>query len=162
MAIVVETGSGTNPAANSYVSAATLTAYATARGITLAADKDVLLIKAMDYIESLAYQGIKLLTAQPLSWPRAYVWVDGYYIPSEEIPAQLKNGQMQTAIAIDQGNNPLNVVAPQVKREKVDVVEVEYMDGTNSVNIVKAINAALYKLLVGGGSGGNVAKVIKG
>jgi len=162
MAIVVETGSGTNPAANSYVSAADLTAYATARGITLTADEDILLIKAMDYIESLNYQGLKLLRDQPLSWPRAYVWIDSYYFPVEQIPPQLKNGQMQTAIAIDQGNDPLAVVEPQVKTETVDVISVTYMDGTNSVPIVKAINATLYKLLVGGGSGGNVSKVIKG
>ena len=161
MAIIVENGSIVANA-NSYVSAADLTAYATARGITLTADEDILLIKAMDYIESLNYQGIKKTIDQPLQWPRAYVWLDSYYFPTDQIPSQLKNGQMQTAIAIDQGNDPLDVVAPQVKREKVDVIEIEYMDGTNAVNIVKAINAMLYKLLVGGGSGGNVAKVVKG
>lgn len=161
MAIVVEDGSIVS-GANSYVSVADLTAYATARGITLIEDEEVLLIKAMDYIESLNYQGVKKTQAQPLSWPRAYVFIDSYYFPTDQIPSQLKNGQMQTAIAIDQGNDPLAVVDPQVKTETVDVISVTYMDGTNSVPIVKAINATLYKLLVGGGSGGNVSKVVKG
>jgi hypothetical protein len=38
------------------------------------------------------------------------------------------------------------------KREKVDVIEVEYMDNAAAQTIVKTITAALRKLLVSGGS----------
>ena len=34
------------------------------------------------------------------------------------------------AIAIDSGNDPLADVARAVKKEKVDVIEVEYMDNS--------------------------------
>ena len=44
--IVVEDGTGTNAAANSYVTEAELTTYAADRGVTLTAATDVLLIKA--------------------------------------------------------------------------------------------------------------------
>lgn len=160
MAIIVEDGSiVTN--ANSYVSEAELTSFAADRGITLTADEDELLIKAMDYIESLDFQGIKVSRDQPLQWPRAYVTIDQYYFPSNEIPKELKNGLMQVAIAIDQDMNPLDPLEQTVKREKVDVIEVEYMDGSTSQAIARTITSSLYKLLNGGGTGGNIIRVNK-
>lgn len=161
MAIVVEDGSIVS-GANSYVSEADLTAFATARGITLVADEDELLIKAMDYIESLDFQGIKVSRDQSLQWPRAYVTIDQYNFPSNAIPNELKNGLCQVAIAIDQDMNPLAPLEQTVKREKVDVIEVEYMDGSTSQAIARTITSSLYKLLnSGGGVGGNVIKVNK-
>ena len=47
MAIVVEDGTGSNSAANSYVSEADLTTYATDRGITLVKSADQLLLLSM-------------------------------------------------------------------------------------------------------------------
>jgi hypothetical protein len=38
------------------------------------------------------------------------------------------------------------------KREKVDVIEVEYMDNAAAQPIVKTINAAMRKILVNAGS----------
>lgn len=160
--IVVEDGSIV-PGANSYVSAADLTTYASNRGITLVGDPSILLIRAMDYIESLGYKGHKVSSAQPLQWPRYGVFIDSYYLDADYIPVELKNGLMQTAIAVDQGNDPLAVMTQGVKRERVDVIEIEYMDGSSSSPIIKQINAALYKLLGSGYGmgGGNVINVRK-
>jgi len=158
--IIVEDGSIVE-GANSYVSEAQLTTYASDRGITLTADADVLLIRAMDYIESLGYKGVKSYRSQPLQWPRRGVYIDGYYVDSDVIPNELKNGLMQTAIAMDQGFDPLAVQTQGIKSETVDVISVTYMDGSSSSPIIRQINAALYKLLGGNGGTGNVITVSK-
>lgn len=152
MAIVVEDGTIV-AGANSYVTEAELTTYATARGITLAGDTEELLIKAMDYIESLAYKGIKLTQDQPLQWPRANVVVDGYLLSTDEIPTELKNGEMETAISIDGGEDPLADI-PRVKtKSTVGPISVEYAEGSSSTTTVRRITAQLRKLLANNGSG---------
>ena len=76
--IIVEDGSVV-AGANSYVTEAELTTYAADRGITLTAATDVLLIKAMDYIESLSFIGTKFSEGQSLQWPRSNVYIDGFW-----------------------------------------------------------------------------------
>lgn len=160
MAIVIEDGT-VIPGANSYVTEQELTDYALARGVTLSATEEQLLIRAMDYIESLSFIGIKHIDIQPLQWPRDEVYIDGYYVKRTTIPKELKNGQMAAALAIDAGNGPLATSPRGVKREKADVVEIEYMDNAPSEPIVKTINAALRKLLQPGGYGGTSFTVVR-
>lgn len=161
MALIVETGAIiTN--ANSYISTTDFTTYATARGYTLVAGAETLLVQAMDYLEGLRYKGQKRTEDQSLQWPRYDVYIDGYYFPSDEIPQELINGQCEVALAIDAGNGPLDDVARQTKREKVGPIEVEYMDGSAPFVLNKKIQNALWKLLSGGGSGGNILTVNKG
>lgn len=150
--IVVEDGTQVS-GANSYITEAELTTYATDRGITITGNNDELIIQAMDYIESLEYKGYKLTETQALVWPRGGVLVDGYYIDTDEIPQLLKDGQAEACLAIDAGNSPLADVERQVSKEKVDVIEVEYMDNAVSNTIVKKISAKLRKLLVSSQSG---------
>ena len=150
--IVVEDGTVV-AGANSYVSESDLTAYASDRGLTLTAATDVLLIKAMDYIESLSFIGTKFSEGQSLQWPRSNVYIDGFYFVPTIIPPALQTGQIATALAIDSDNSPLATVGRSTKREKVDVIEVEYMSSAAAQPIVKTINAAMRKILVSGGSG---------
>lgn len=147
MAIVVEDGTGLNPAANSYVSEAELTTYATDRGVTLTGSADHLLLLSMDTIETRSYQGSKTSSTQPLQWPRTGVVVDGSSIASDEIPQDLKTAQIITALSIDSGVNPMGTTEPAVKRKKVDVIEVEYQDGASSKSYDPKINAYLKPLL---------------
>ncbi len=125
MTIIVEDGTNVS-GANSYVSADDLTAFSLARGITVVGNAEQLLIQAMDYIETQQYQGSKVLFTQGLQWPRVNVWIDGWYNNITNIPKELKNGQMETAIAIDQGNAPDADVERFAIREKVGELEVEY------------------------------------
>lgn len=102
MTIIVETGAIVT-GANSYVTLAETRAYALARGVTLSATDsvvEILLVKSMDYLEAQRnrYQGVKMLAAQPLQWPRSGVVVDGYSVAYNEIPQILKNAQMQLAM----------------------------------------------------------------
>jgi len=153
--LIVEDGSIV-AGSNTYVAAATLTAYATARGKTLVTDPTILIVRAMDYLEQLYYLGIKKTRDQSLQWPRINVLIDGYYLDSDVIPQQLKDGLCEISIAIDEGTDPLLDVSPGVKRERVEgAVEVEYKDGGNSQTINVRINNVLKKLLAGGGSGYN-------
>lgn len=152
MAIIVEDGTNVT-SANSYVTTAELTAYATARGVTLVTGAESLLIQAMDYIETQQYQGSKVLFTQGLQWPRVNVWIDGWYNNVTTIPKELKNGQMETAIAIDQGNAPNADVTRFAISEKVGELEVHYAPNAPANTINKKINSWLYKLLAGGGSG---------
>ena len=155
MAIVVEDGTGSNPLANSYVSEAELTTYATDRGITLIGVASQLLLLSMDTIETRKYQGSKTSNDQPLSWPRSGVVVNGSSIDSDEIPSDLKTAQIVTALSVDAGVNPMGQIDPAVKREKVDVIEVEYQDNAASRTIDPKINAYLAPFLAFGGGMSN-------
>jgi hypothetical protein len=151
MAIIVEDGTGlTN--SNSYASEAELLNYATARGIALTATEAVLLVQAMDYLEGRDFIGEKFSEAQSLQWPRYNAWVDNFLIGSDAIPQLLKDAQCEAAIAVDAGTGPLATIERAVKREKVDVIEVEYMDNANQAPYLRALATKLRKLIKGGGS----------
>lgn len=145
--IVVETGAQIS-GANSYVSEADLTTYATDRGITISGDTAELLIQAMDYIENLDFKGYRLTEDQALEWPRSEVpKFDIYWYDTDEIPQLLIDGLCEVALAIDAGNSPLSNIDKSVKREKVDVLEIEYRDGGNDTVIVRKIMNKLKDLL---------------
>lgn len=151
MALEIENGTGKTNSV-SYVSAVDLTAYALARAVTItAADdtaKEALLVTAMDYLESKDFKGYKYTDAQALQWPRGDVIVDGYSIDADEIPLLLKEAQMEIALSVDQGTNPLTSIGRETKREKVDVIEVEYMDNAMNQTYLTAAETKLTKLLV--------------
>ena len=153
MAVIVEDGNIIT-GANSYVTEAEVVAYAAARGTTiLLADAEQLIVKSMDYIESLAFIGIKSTEAQPLQWPRYNATVDGYLIDSDEIPSELTKGQLETILAINAGNDPLTTVDRLKESVSVGSLSVTYVSGSTT-NTVKSINSALKKLLASGGGSG--------
>lgn len=152
MALIIEDGTGKTDS-QTYVSADDLTAYALARAITItAADdtaKEALLITAMDYIESQNFKGDKGSAEQALQWPRLNVKIDGYYVDSDEIPQLLKDSQMEVALSVDGGTNPMANEERTTKREKVDVIEVEYSDNALSKTYLTAAETKLAKLVHG-------------
>lgn len=156
MALTIEDGTGKSDA-QSYASAATLTAYATARGVTLtAADdaaKEALLIRAMDYIEQQAFQGYKATEAQALQWPRYGVSIDGYAVGTDTIPQLLIDALCEAATSIDAGTDPLANVSRETRREKVGEIEVEYSSTAAATTILEAVENKLTKLLVTGARG---------
>lgn len=158
--IVVEDGTGKTDA-NSYVSEAELSTYATDRGVTISGAASVLLIQAMDYIEQQPFQGEKHTETQALQWPRAWVVIDGFAVNSDEIPQLLKDCVCEAAIAIDGGTNPLANESRATKMEKVGDIAVEYTDTARNVTYLKALETKLTKLLRKG-SGGMSAWVVRG
>lgn len=137
--------------ANSYVTEAELTTFATDRGITITGTNAVLLIQSMDYIEQQDFIGTQYTATQALQWPRSGAYIDGWLLAVTDIPIELKNAQMQTALSIDEGNGPLDVVEQKIKREKVDVLETEYADNSSQTYDPKISNY-LKKLIQGGGA----------
>jgi hypothetical protein len=136
MALIVEDGTG-KVDANSYVSVDDAMAYASARGVTLPTDPSAvesLIVKSMDYIEAqrARFQGEKTYPDHPqaLQWPRACVEIDDYPFPEDAIPKELVAATCQCVMEIFAGGDltPSTPAAgTMVKREKVDVLETEYM-----------------------------------
>lgn len=150
MAIIVEDGTGV-AGANSYVTVAEFTAYLLERGIVLSGTltHEQLLIRGMDYIESLRFVGGRVDCAQPLSWPRYWVPIDEgcCYFQSNVIPNELKKAQMQTALSIDQGNDPLSTIPRLISSVTVGPISVTYEKGSNAP-IIRSVAAYLNKLVV--------------
>ena len=157
--IIIENGTVVS-GANSYVTTSELSTYADERGVSIsAAEPEDLLIKAMDYLESLNFKGVKYTRNQALQWPRADVYIDGYYVNADTIPIELKEAEMQIALSIDAGYSPDAIIDRKTKREKVDELEIEYTDGSASNPIDPKINRKLKKLLK---SGPGIFEVVKG
>lgn len=128
-----------------YVEETDFTAYATARGITLAKTEAVTLTLALDYIEAQTYKGAKTDESQELAFPR-----DG----STEIPQGIKNAQMEAALIYDRGEDPLGSIGQRVTQETVvGAVSVSYSDTGNQATIYRKLSATLAPFLASGGYG---------
>lgn len=153
MAITVETGAGVS-GANSYVTTDDLRDFADLRGLSYPsddADIEILLIKATDYLENLRdrFKGVKTAAANPLQFPRADLYIDGFSVGSTEIPQELKNAQIQLALdaqTVDLLPNELVSDKGDRKKEKVDVIEVEYFERVNKRTQPK-LTKAMYFLM---------------
>jgi hypothetical protein len=137
MALIIEDGTGKEDA-QSYITAGQARVYAQARGVTLSGTDSVVeaqLVNAMDYLQSKGpYKGKKTYPAvQALLWPRTCAEIDGEEYPDDSIPSGLKSAQAQLVIEQANGNDLMPSSNGQiVKREKVDVIETEYMTGTET------------------------------
>lgn len=122
--IVTQTNDGLSTA-NSYVTTAELSAYASQRGIVLnSADLESLLFKSMDVLESKQYKSEPINSAQSTLFPRMGV----------AIPRPIKQAQLMLAVAADT-NDLLSATTEQVaKREKVAEIEVEYFEAKDALN----------------------------
>lgn len=168
MALVVEDGTG-KADANSYASLATANEYATLRGLSswtgTDAEKEAALIRATDYMEATyreAWKGYRGSAEQALSWPRDSVEVDYFPVPADSVPSivtvaciQLAARALTADLLADQ--------TQRVKREKVDVLEVEYADGSDPATRYPFISRILAPYLIGGSNegGGYSTRVVR-
>lgn len=168
--LILEDGTGVTNA-NAYVSATAVRAYATLRGVALPAIADpdpveILIIKATDYLESLAYIMFSAVVTQALSWPRTRICHEPD--PTKFLmPTKIVNAQCQ--LVLEQFMNDI-VLLPStpggaagqfVIREKVDVIETQYSErlGTLSTPTMPAVDALLRELVVPGGGIGRIGAV---
>lgn len=140
-----------------YVTVEEVTAYATARGLTLVQSVPILVTQASDYFESLSFKGYKTSKTQPFQFPRKCLYIDCLLIEDDVVPQLTKDCICEIAIAIDQGYNPLSTLDRSVKYEKVDVISVSYSDDARDDANVRAIRAKLKKLI--NNSSGNMINV---
>ena len=140
MALIVE--NGTNVAnADCYADVAACSAWAVAYyGSSLNgnnADKEAAIRRAVAYLDSLPWKGARTYgRAQPLAWPRTGITEIG----ANEIPREVIFAQHVLARAEFQSPGVLTPSASRlgVKREKVDVLEVEYDTSTATGSIEDA------------------------
>ncbi len=163
MALVIEDGTGKSNS-TSYASVAELDAYASARGITLPAtegEKEILLVKSMDYLESQQFQGSKQTKEQALQWPRSEVYIDGWYVETTEIQVEVKKAQMIGAVILQAGGDLQPTIEPKVISETVvGAVSVRYSDSSASYDVYSDLIAAMAPLL--GNVGSSTFEVSRG
>lgn len=152
MPLIIEDGSIV-PNANSYVTLQEIKDYADARGFAYPDDTKLEqnTILSTDYLQSKCYQGYQVSpSTQSLLWPREDVYIYGELQASDSIPSQLKNAQIELALAAS--NETLLTDGSQsgdnVKREKTDMIETEYYEGgKSSVFTSQRVNSYLQLLL---------------
>jgi len=127
----------------SYATTTELTDYATARGITIVGDAIVLLTKALDYVDSQNYKGSKTSYLQPYAFPRIMDVSLDFNPDVNAVPTNIKTAQIVAALLIDSGEDLQANQTQSVKREKVDVIEVEYQDGTTTKTRYTSLDALL-------------------
>ena len=131
---------GTVSGADAYHLAAGNTAWTGTNEVKLAA-----LVRASQYVDALAlehrnngsvftrFSGVKTAgRGQMLSWPRAGAYdVEGTAIAENVVPIEVESATYEAALRelVQPGYlSPDYVPAQTIKREKVDVLETEYMD----------------------------------
>lgn len=134
MPLIIEDGSIV-AGANSFTTDVEFAAYAGARGYTLPAteaERDQLQIKAVDYIFSVEREMLGSRTnnaTQELPYPRQNVYIRCDLLDENTIPQELKNAQMELAIAANSQELLVNSSGGNVKKERLAELEVEYYSG---------------------------------
>ena len=159
--LIIEDGTGKTDS-NSYVTVAEFQQFCTDRNITITStygDESELLIQAMDYFEQQPFKGIKKTELQALQFPRSDLWIDSYLSDSNTIPKLVKDAQITIGVSIMQGSNPLSIIERATKREKVDVIEIEYMDSAAPDTINRSIGNIMSKLVTSSSMGNNFTSI---
>jgi len=161
MALIVEDGTG-KADAESYISVEDATAYHAARGnadwAALASNevREQFLRKATAYMVQVyrdKWQGYRVFSSQALDWPRSCVVVDKVYtVDSDIVPNEVKNACAEFALRASVAELAPDV-EQRVKREKVDVLEVEYSEFSPQYPTYRAIDNMLAPFFGAGSSG---------
>lgn len=113
MALVIENG-GVVTGADSFATAAELVTYAENFGKTIPVEvpaQEALLRRAALQMDAMPWKGRAVNRDQALAWPRAEVKRQGWVLRLDEIPPQIKAGQMALAAEIHADD----LIAPETK-----------------------------------------------
>lgn len=130
------------------------------------ADKEKALREATQFIDG-AYEFIGAITSstQVLAWPRVDAEIlrgnmKGVYYNNTTIPPQIENACAELALeALSVRLRPVEEKGGAVKREKVDVIEIEYQDWAPTKKSYDFVTMLLKPLLrSGGGSQTNLVR----
>ena len=125
MPLVVETGEGIDQA-DSCVSLVDAQAFIDARALSVTLTEG-LLLRSMDALVSATYKGTKTHDTNALPMPRTDLEnCDGVIYLPNVVPPEFIRAQIWGAFYIAQGNDPAAAAEAPIKKEKVDVIEVEY------------------------------------
>lgn len=116
--------------ADSFATAAELVAYAGNFGRVIPADEpsqEALLRRAALEMDAKPWKGQAVSRDQALAWPRYNVCRNGWTLPSDTIPPQIKAGQMALATEIHADDlSPPEQRLGAITREKVGPLDTEY------------------------------------
>ena len=145
--LIIEDGSiVTN--ADSYATVTEIRAYAEKRGFDLpASDTTVeqLAILATDYMQSLNYIGDLVEKTQPLKFPRKNI-ID---VEQNEIPSDIKNAQIELAIAASDNDLLTREQSASVIKETIGNIATDYAgNGLTSLFSSQRVSRYLGKYLV--------------
>lgn len=138
-------------------------AYHAARGNTLWTGADTAklyaLTRASQYVDGMGIdKGLPLFPgvrtggrAQLLAWPRTGATdIEGATIPADTVPVEVEHATYEAALrelTTPGSLNPDYVPGAQVKREKVDVIEAEYVTPATGTNPVRPVVSVVMELL---------------
>lgn len=146
-------------ATNTYITIADANAYFTARGNAVwsaatDAQKEKALLEATQYLDgAYTYIGVLSDLEQPLAWPRTGAVITtgnmrGRDFEADEIPQAIKDAACELAVeAISESLMPVG--ERLVKKEKVDVIEVEYVDWSPSQRTYSFVTLLLRGIIRG-------------
>lgn len=103
--------------------------FAEARNITIPQDDpdaEILLVKALDYLFTITWQGIKTDPEQTLDWPRRGVWAHGRPVEADHIPSAIETAQYALAAAAQDADLMPVASGPVVRRRRVGPIEREF------------------------------------
>lgn len=155
MTIIVEDGTGLSTA-ETLTSVAEADTYHLLRGNTAWAalstsSKEMALRKANDYLRQAyrnRWQGKRVKISQSCDWPRYDVLVDGLFVSSTSVPSDIKDAAADLALrSTTLGLNPDQ--SRNILREKVDVLEVEYVPYAPTVATMNSVEDLLRPYLTG-------------
>lgn len=159
MALIVESGTGLDPAANTYIDLGYFTTYHEDRANTVTASDDAVeaaIRRAMDRLENAyPFKGWKTRNPQPCEFPRSDLY-DRYGRLILGIPARLKQAQAELALRALDG--PLDADLDRggmVTSESVGPISTSYASGAPAGKSYPLVDMLLSELLVGGGSTGS-------
>jgi hypothetical protein len=155
--VIVENGSLVANA-NSFVTRDDVLAYCVNRGysfsLTDTALADAAVIKGADWLKNtmrLNYRGSLRTATQTMPWPREDASMyRGPSIANTVVPQCVKDAQCELAYRAFAGTNlqPDLARGGATKREKLDVIEVEYFPGAPSETVLQSVLGMLAPVLV--------------
>jgi hypothetical protein len=167
--VIVEDGTGKSDA-DAYCTLAFANAWHLSRGITLwatmsDAEKEAAIVRATHFMTQryrLRWLGTRRFDTQALDWPRYNVQlpdVDILYVQSTVVPVEVQQACAEMAFKAAAGDLTPDE-GQRVKRQKVDVVEVEYADGSRPTKRYVAVDRLLAPYLFGA-NGDSTMRVLR-
>ena len=149
------------PGENSFVSVAEADAYAAVHGLaswpqppaegedTRLSEKEGALVRAADWMNTLAWSGARVEWDQPLCWPRQGMAFEGVAVPEDALPAQVKAAQVEAAAIFLTGEDLFAAQerSGRVQQETVGPITVRYFDDASAGKFFPALAGLLASFL---------------
>jgi hypothetical protein len=151
MTLIVEDGTGLTTA-NSYVSEAEadayfeiVPAYSDVWAAYTATEKENLLRMATRVLDArTSWEGHKQVDESALRWPRKHVRDrDGLLVDSDLVPQAVKDATCELARIIDNEDITTGQDVENVRMLKLDVLEIEYQEGSSQQRVPQHLNHVL-------------------